>query len=74
MPASSSPHLDFDFNTLLAQELSIHIDTTGLGGNSDNIGLDNIQFSQTAVVPVPAAMWLFGTGVIGLLSIVKRKV
>jgi len=74
MPASSNPHLDFDFNSLLAQELSIHIDTTGLGGNSDNIGLDNIQFSQVAVVPVPAAMWLFGTGMIGLLSIVKRKV
>jgi hypothetical protein len=69
VPNSSEPHLDFDFNNISAQEISINVDTTGLGGNSDNIGLDNIQFSQAAVVPVPAAMWLFGSGLIGLLRI-----
>ncbi len=26
-----------------------------------------------AVVPIPAAMWLFGTGLIGLVSMSKRK-
>jgi len=27
----------------------------------------------TTVVPVPAAMWLFGTGLIGLIGIARRK-
>jgi len=36
-----------------AQSLTLRIDTTGLGGSSDNIGLDNIVFSQ--VVPSPGA-------------------
>jgi hypothetical protein len=26
-----------------------------------------------AVVPVPAAVWLFGSGLLGLLGVVKRK-
>ena len=28
---------------------------------------------ETAVVPVPAAIWLFGSGVLGLIGIAKRK-
>lgn len=47
------PHLSFDFPTPLeSSELTISIDTTGLGGNSDNIGIDNIGFSQ---IPEPSS-------------------
>ena len=63
---SSQPHQDFDFASgLFGAQLNIIIDTTGLGGNSDNIGLDNIQFEESAV-PEPAtwAMLLIG-GIIG---------
>ena len=28
---------------------------------------------RTSVVPVPAAVWLFGSGLIGLISIARRK-
>ncbi len=29
---------------------------------------------ETAVVPVPAAIWLFGSGLIGLVGVARRKV
>jgi hypothetical protein len=53
IPASTESHLDFDFSNMAANEISIHVDLTDLGGDSDNIGLDNIQFSQAAVVATP---------------------
>lgn len=28
---------------------------------------------QTAVVPIPAAVWLFGSGLIGLIGVARRK-
>lgn len=41
---------------------------TGITG-SQYIGLDNVSVSA---VPVPAALWLFGSGLIGLIGM-KRK-
>ena len=38
-----------------------------LGGSG---AIDNITFT---VVPVPAAMWLFGSGLIGLIALARRK-
>ena len=39
----------------------------GMGGSG---AIDNIAFT---VVPVPAAMWLFGSGLIGLVALARRK-
>lgn len=37
----------FDFGTgLIAEEVRIQINTSNLGGSADNIGIDNIEFSQ----------------------------
>lgn len=36
-------------------------------------GFWDIGTSETTVVPVPAAVWLFGSGLIGLLGFVRRK-
>ena len=37
--------------------------------------VNSIQFSnQVAPVPVPAAVWLFGTGLIGLIGVRRKKV
>jgi len=33
--------------------------------------LDNFQYST--VVPVPAAVWLFGSGLLGLIAVARRK-
>jgi len=43
-----------------------------LTGNYDGSGMfyDNVNFS---IVPVPAAIWLFGSGLIGLIGIARRK-
>jgi hypothetical protein len=40
-------------------------------GNSDVLGVWN-SFAMTAV-PVPAAVWLFGSGLIGLAGVARRK-
>lgn len=46
-----------------------------LGGKSPNSSLytsyDNAFYSS--VVPVPAAVWLFGSGLIGLIGVARRK-
>ena len=55
-------HNDFDFSGgLFAQEININVDLTGLGGASDNVGLDNIVFVQR-VVPEPATAGLLALG------------
>ena len=56
------------------QELTLFVDLFGLGGNSDNIGLDNISFSQIAVsaVPLPAGLPLM-LGGFGLLAWMRRR-
>jgi len=36
----------------------------------DGFGVDRIFLSQ---VPIPAALWLFGSGLLGLIGIAKRK-
>lgn len=62
---SSQPHQHYDFSSgLIASEINIVVDTTGLNGHSDNIGLDNIQFGQVpepttcALLLLGAALWV----------------
>ena len=42
----------------------------GSGTNQQHYSLDNMTYSP---VPVPAAVWLFGSGLIGLIGIARRK-
>ena len=45
-----------------------------LGGPRMVAGIDNYMTSHRApVVPVPAAVWLFGSGLIGLIGVARRK-
>jgi hypothetical protein len=44
----------------------------GGGDNAGHVGLSEVQFHSAAPVPIPAAVWLFGTGVLGLFG-VRRK-
>ena len=47
---------------------------THIAGFDQTVGQTSAQFSgSTAVVPVPAALWLFGTGLIGLVAVSRRK-
>jgi len=42
------------------------------GGDKDYDD-EQFVFTNTGVTPIPAAIWLFGSGVIGLISLGKRK-
>lgn len=44
----------------------------GAGSTQDAVGEDLVSLSGT-VVPVPAAVWLFGSGLIGLLGVSRRR-
>ena len=67
---SNAPHLSFTPG-VTATTLRISLDLTGLGGNSDNMGLDNIQFRQTTTaVPEPATLATLG---LGLAAILRRR-
>jgi hypothetical protein len=41
-------------------------------GNLDNGKIDNVTVNAT-VVPVPPAVWLFGTGLLGLVGVARRR-
>jgi hypothetical protein len=48
------------------------------GSNQQNYQLDNMVYSPVSVsasvsTPIPAAVWLFGSGLIGLIGITRRK-
>lgn len=50
---------------LVASALSIVIDTSGIGGANDNIGIDNIAFSE--VIPGPGSAAMVSLGAAGLV-------
>ena len=74
---SGPRHTTFDFaNPLSAEQLQIQIDFSNLAESiQDNIGIDNIRFGQNppAAVPIPTALWLFGSGLLGLIGTARRK-
>jgi hypothetical protein len=49
-----------------SKTLTLVLDTTVLGVDSDLVGLDNIRFSQSVIVPEPATTALMLTGLVGL--------
>jgi hypothetical protein len=73
-------HDTFNFaaNPLSGAQLRLVIDLTGLGGLSDDIGIDNVRFGQrlaaTPAVPEPAswAMMIAGFGLVG--GAMRRRV
>ncbi|MEM7253425.1 MAG: PEP-CTERM sorting domain-containing protein [Pseudomonadota bacterium] len=59
-------HSSFDFPTgIVGRDVLIRFDAGNLGSEQDNIGIDNIAFSQ-APVPLPASVLLFGSALLGL--------
>lgn len=55
-----------DFGGISRVELA-HVSNAG-----DQVEIDHFQYGLSAV-PVPAAAWLFGSGLLGLVGITKRK-
>lgn len=46
-------------------------DPSGVGGTAYGLHLEGIV--QTAVVPIPSAVWLFGSGLAGLIGLARRR-
>jgi len=51
---------------------AIHIFNSVMSGGGSGIEVDHLQYGG-ALVPVPAAVWLFGSGLLGLIGIARRK-
>ncbi len=56
-------------------EGKVQIGFNNLVGNYEGSGMfyDNVSFTNSPVVPVPAAVWLFGSGLIGLIGVARRR-
>lgn len=71
--------LDFTLDTTLDYEKLSIFSSSGISGFSlfsasqieGNTAIDNVVAST--VVPVPAALWLFGSGLIGLIGLTRQK-
>jgi len=65
------------FHTLSGtdQSTSITSFTIALSGNPDGVNIDNIDVNTvpTGVTPEPSGLALFGTGIIGLAGMARRK-
>ena len=71
-------YLGISISTLLLSgmhTLDFRLQAIGSGSDttSDHLYLDNVRVSPATVVPAPAAVWLFGSGLIGLVGIARRK-
>jgi hypothetical protein len=73
---SGSTHNNFDIG-VSDTRLQLVIDLSGLGPVSDDIGIDNIRFGQTAVptspVPEPGALLLIGMAAAMTLGRLRRS-
>lgn len=67
---SFSDNLGFDM--LLIAMLNISSLPTDFN-NSNAIAVDHVVAQSLSAVPIPAAVWLFGSALIGLLGFIKRR-
>jgi hypothetical protein len=78
--ADSSVWTSYVFNTTAGADVSGGVTLalkTGCGaveGCFSDVYFDNVSFTADVnAVPVPAAVWLFGSGLIGLVGIARKK-
>ena len=70
----STTATSFDSGGVFADSLTIAIDLTGLGGASDNFGIDNVHFAQrVSSVPEPAGACVILVGMLGLCGRRNRR-
>ena len=58
--------------TVEAEAFLLHIQTGDPCCSGGSLFWDDVSLTET-VVPVPAAVWLFGSGLIGLIGVARRR-
>jgi len=64
---------EFAPNPTLAWNFGFSSGSQGAGSKSVNLFAWSVRPGDVSVVPVPAAVWLFGSGLIGLMGLARRK-
>lgn len=82
-PAAGGDPLEFVFDVtggdaagLFGAQFGVVLTGTGLPPTLFSSGFNNTRAGQAVaapVVPIPAAVWLFGSGLLGLMGIARRK-
>lgn len=73
MPTGSEIARTFIFSDLVYSAHELSIEYIGGGSSPNSQGIALFGGAALAPVPVPAAIWLFGSGLIGLIGIARRK-
>jgi hypothetical protein len=72
--SSQGPDIkDADLLTALGVPTNTLFNFFGFSIETENGTVVSTDIINTAVVPVPAAVWLFGSGLLGLVGIARRK-
>lgn len=62
-----------DFDNINSTNWGFTVRTASGFGGSVGLSLDTISIQAVSNVPVPAAVWLFGSGLVALVGIARRK-
>lgn len=65
--------LDLSDALLEGQLLQFGFNTTATNYENSGVYYDNLEFGTTSAVPVPAAAWLFGSALVGLAGIGRKR-
>jgi len=60
-------------NSMVGQLVQFGFSTTATSYRASGVYYDNINFSSTPAVPVPASVWLMMSGLIGLIGVARRR-
>lgn len=60
------------WDALLARVTAFGIKAELTTGSFDVTGIDNVVVAEAAVVPIPGAVWLLGSGLIGMAGLRKK--
>jgi hypothetical protein len=60
-------------DTLIGDTLQFGFIATATNYNGSAVFYDNLSFERVEVIPVPAAVWLFGSGLLGLVGVARRR-
>ncbi len=71
---SAAGYLDFTGGSLQLGALGGNVLINWNGDANSNAGVISTGKLEVSAVPVPAAVWLFGSGLLGLVGIARRKV